>query len=249
MDKCRLVHINANSKTTNNCLYLNSDGKQHLLSVSDAERDLGILVDSKLNYRRHILEIAKKANRMLGLIKRNFRHFDTDSFLKLYKTLVRSQLEYAQSVWQPYKKKDINHLETIQRRATKILPHLSQLPYSERLRQLKLPSLVYRRKRGDMIETFKILHSHYDNNSAPYLTASTVTFTRSHNYKLFKSHCNTNTRKFSFCNRIVDDWNALPLDTVNCNSINSFKNHLDKFWFNWLYITSTTNPTCSWEMI
>jgi hypothetical protein len=169
LDKCKLVCINTNSKTVKNHLYLSSDNKLHLLNSSDAERDLGIIIDNKLNFRKHILEISKKANKMLGLIKRNFRHLDVNSFLKLYKTIVRSQLEYAQSVWQPYKKIDINCLETIQRRATKLLPHLRRLPYSERLRQLGLPSLVYRRKRGDMIEAFKILNGFYDTSSTPHL--------------------------------------------------------------------------------
>lgn len=92
------------------------------------------LVIIKLNFRRHILKISKMANRMLGSIKRNFRHFDADSLIKLYKTMVRSQLEYAQSIWQALHK-ERPRVPRIQRRKTKLLPHLCWFPYPERLQQ------------------------------------------------------------------------------------------------------------------
>ena len=74
--------------------------------------------------------------------------------------MVRSKLEYAQAVWSPYKLKHIDAIEAVQRRATKILPCLCKYSYAERLRKLKIPTLVYRRarRRGDMIETYKMVH-------------------------------------------------------------------------------------------
>ena len=99
---------------------------------------------------------------MLGLIKRNFKYLDENTFVLLYKSLVRSQLECASSVRSPYKKSLINEIESIQRRATKIISKLKDLPSIERLKFLKLPILVYRRYRGDMVKTFKILTNKYD---------------------------------------------------------------------------------------
>ena len=98
------------------------------------------------------MEKIKKSNRILGLIKRSFSNLDFESFLLLYKSLIRSHLEYAQTVWSPYKKKYIDAIERVQRRATKILPCLKLLSYEERLRKLNLPSLVYKRSRGDSWE-------------------------------------------------------------------------------------------------
>ena len=72
---------------------------------------------------------------MLGLIKRNFTYLTTSSFILLYKNMVRSHLEYCNSVWSPYRKGDIEALEKVQMRATKIVPHLKHLKYSERLRE------------------------------------------------------------------------------------------------------------------
>ena len=73
----------------------------------------------------------------------------------LYKNMVRSHLDYCSSVWSPYMKKDIEAFEKVQKRATKILPQLKHMYYSDRLKACKLPLLHYRRIRGDMIETYK----------------------------------------------------------------------------------------------
>jgi len=110
--------------------------------------------------------IRSSANRITGLVRRNFKNIDFPGFLLLYKSMIRSHLEYAQTVWSPHKVKLIEALEKVQKRATKILPGLRHLSYSQRLQKLHLPTLVYRRARGDMIEVFKILHGYYDPDPA-----------------------------------------------------------------------------------
>ena len=101
-------------------------------------------------------EKIKKSNSIMGLIRRTFTYIDAPTFLMLYITLVRPHLEYANSVWNPYKKKHIIALENVQRRATKLILGFKDMTYENRLRRLKLPTLAYRRKRGDMIEAFKL---------------------------------------------------------------------------------------------
>jgi len=80
--------------------------------------------------------------------------------------LLRPHLEYANSVWCPFKKGDIENIEKVQKRATELIISLNKLPYLKRLRQLKLPTLKYRRLRGDMIEVFKIIHNYYDTGAS-----------------------------------------------------------------------------------
>ncbi len=99
------------------------NGRNAYLKHSDAEKDIGVTVDSKLDFEAHINEKINKANRTMGLIRRSFEYLDQENFLLLYKALVRPHLEYANAVWSPYKKKHIDALEAVQR-STKLVPAL-----------------------------------------------------------------------------------------------------------------------------
>ena len=73
----------------------------------------------------------------MGLIRRTYTFLDETSFRYLFQALVRPNLEYAAAVWSPYTKKDIELIENVQRRATKQVPSLKQLSYTDRLKKLK----------------------------------------------------------------------------------------------------------------
>ncbi|KAK3101807.1 hypothetical protein FSP39_006504 [Pinctada imbricata] len=132
------------------------------LETVETEKDVGVTIDSSLSFEKRISTQVNKANQMVGLIRRSFKHLDYRTCCLLFKSLVRPHLEYSNIVWSPYKKKDIDAIENVQRRATKMLPNMSELSYKDRLRKLKLPTLKFRRLRGDMIETFKITTGVYD---------------------------------------------------------------------------------------
>ena len=106
---------------------------------------------------------------MFGVIRRNFHYMDQKTFVPLYKALVRTHLDYASSVYSPNKMKHIDTIESVQWRATKQLPGMKDLTYPERLRLLKLPTLSYRRVRGDMIELYKITHDIYDKRASQFV--------------------------------------------------------------------------------
>ena len=103
-----------------------------------------------------------KANQVVEIIRRSFKYLDFKTICLLFKSLVRPNLEYVSSVWDPYKTKDVEATENVQRRATTMLPDMKDLTYEKLLRKLKLPSLRYRHLKGDMIETFKIVTGIYD---------------------------------------------------------------------------------------
>ena len=124
------------------------------------EKDLGVIIDSDLTFEEHISSKIRTANAIVGLIRRSCSYLDCKSFVKMYTSFVRPHIEYAQSVWAPYLIKYINLLENVQIRATKIVDGISKLDYTERLKKQNMPSLAYRRLRGDMIETYKHFHKY-----------------------------------------------------------------------------------------
>ena len=133
-----------------------------VLDRAGEEKNIGVYMDSDLTFEKHINEKVKKANSMCGLIRRIFHYIDEKTFVPLYKSSVRTQFDYASPVWSPYKQKHIDEIEAVQRRATRQLPGLQGLDYTERLRKLKLPTLAYRRLRGDLIEIYKKTSGVYD---------------------------------------------------------------------------------------
>ena len=134
---------------------------QHIeVAHTEAEKDLGVIMDSNLSFDQHIGEMVNKANRMLGLIKRNFKYINENTFLNLYKSLVRPLIEYASPVWNTKKIYLIKQLEGVQRRGTKLIPTISNLSYPDRLRQLNLATLEFRRLRTDLIQVYKIFSGH-----------------------------------------------------------------------------------------
>ena len=98
---------------------------------------------------------AAKGNQILGLIRRNIVYKEKELIIPLYKTIVRPHLEYCIQAWRPYRKKDIDMLERVQRRATKMIPKLRNISYEMRLKECGLTTLETRRLRGDQIEVFK----------------------------------------------------------------------------------------------
>ena len=133
------------------------DLSSHIIEQVKSIKDIGVTMDSELSFDEHINIKIDTANKIVGIIRRTYRYLNCENFLPLYKCLVRSHFDYAVSVWDPYKVKHITDIEDVQRRATKLIPEIKQLCYPERLKKLNLPTLAYRRIRGQMIEVYKII--------------------------------------------------------------------------------------------
>lgn len=198
------------------------------------EKDLGVLMDSELKFHKQTAAVVKKANSVLGLIKRAFGKHDETTLPLLFKSLVRPHLEYGNVVWGPMFQEDIKSIERVQRRATKMVPGLWDMSYGERLRHLNLPSLAHRRRRGDMIYTYKILTGKMDVNKDDFFRQSDLS-TRGHSLKLCKQRATKLTRMTTFSNRIINDWNALPSEVIEAESVNIFKERLDEHWADQTY--------------
>ena len=223
VDKCKIMHMgNSNPQYT-----YSMDGAELAKTVN--EKDLGVQVDNKLEFDQHIKGIVGRANRMLGLIKIGFSCLDQEVFMNLYPVLVRPLLEYCVQVWSPYKRKHINLIERVQRRATKLVPALRDLPYEERLSRLKLTTLEERRARGDMILTYKLITGKEGIRSSKFFTMANVRGDPeiARGKKIFRERSNLDKRKHCFSQRAPIKWNNLTKKEVEAPSTSVFKKEFD----------------------
>ena len=242
-DKCNCLHLGKNNIKCNYTIEQNN--KTTTMSETTCEKDLGIHIDPDLNFEEHINIQTKKARALSGMIMRTFVNKSPSILIPIYKSLIRPVLEYGNVVWHPYLRKNIDKVEKIQRNFTRNIIGMKKLEYEERLRALKLPSLEYRRIRGDMIEVYKILYKMYDPITTNSLLTIDTNTTRGHNLKLKKVSFNTEKYKHFFTNRVVNLWNSLPEEVVYASSLNVFKNKLDSYLHYYKFLTNVDVWTIS----
>ena len=181
----------------------------------DNQRDLGVIISNDLHPDCHIVHIVKKANQSIGLIRRCFTNLTSEKVSILYKSIVRPILEYGSTVWSPYLVKDIEALDKVQQRCTRI----SNQPFH-------IEPLELRRRSHDMCEVYKYLHHSYKTNTDKLFKLNT-SITRGHSFKLAIKHfARTDIRKTFFSNRVVNCWNDLPSAVVSAPTLDSFKRGL-----------------------
>ena len=154
----------------------------------------------------------------------------------MYKSLVRPILEYCSVIWFPVYKTDAIEIEKVQRRATKLIPDIRELSYPERLKKLNITTLAYRRQRTDILQVFRIIKQ-IDRIPIDSFFEFNQTSTWGHSYQLTKPRAETRIRHNSLSHRIINIWNNLSEEAVQCldianntTALNSFKRALEKHW-------------------
>ena len=231
-EKCHTLKLGHKKSEATYCMRKKDNDNNYTtinLEESEFEKDLGVYIDNKLNFKEHVNRSTSKANKIMGVIRRTFDYLSEEIFVQLFKSLVRPILEYGNSAWQPCNKSLCQEIENVQRRATKLLASIRDLPYPERLARLKLPSLEHRRKRGDMMEMYKYINNIYKCDN-PNFETNTNKITRGHSLTIKKGHHRLNLRGNYFTVRAITTWNDLPESVVSAPSLNAFKSRLDKHW-------------------
>jgi hypothetical protein len=228
-DKCFTHRLAANSLCKD--FNYNYQLGVHNLIWSAHPKDLGVTMDSNLNYNNHIANIVRASNIRGYLILKCFKSRDPRIIVKAFSTYVRPILEYCSPVWSPHRTELIKAVERVQRRFTKKITNLNNFSYFNRLKILGLELLEIRRIKQDLLTCYKILNNLVCLNTSSFFLNNNYIYTRGHKFKLRKLKCKLDVRKYSFSLRVVNIWNNLPSNVVNAKSIDSFKNEINSINF------------------
>ena len=216
LEKCEALHLSESS------LRFPYSVNDNVIPEKDFCRDLGVYVDNCLKFHKHCSNVARSAHHRNRMFFKTLTCKDYDFSLFIYSTYIRPIVESGTQVWSPCYIRDIDIIEDVQRKFTKFLPGLFNVPYLTRLEILNLQTLEERRIMNDIIFMFKMLHKLVDLPFEEYFSFNTNN-TRGHSKKLNIKFSRLNSRQNFFCNRCITVWNDLDESVVNITSLDSFK--------------------------
>ena len=220
--KCKVLYLSYKKHHFHNIFI-----HDHRLDSVDTIRDLGFIVDHKLNFREHVKYIAKRANKVSNAILRSFVSRSPKFLMSMYKTFVLPVMEYGTQIYFPQFKKEARILENVQRSFSRRVYGMSALDYSARLSKLKLDPLELRRIKADLIFVYKLLYVLFDVGFSVFFNFSVTTSTRGNGLKLQAVNVKSRICRNSFANRIVRIWNCLPYTVIHSSTLKHFKTEIN----------------------
>ena len=207
VSKCHIIHVGKSNPQHE----YNMNGAK--LEMSTEEKDVGTIVSNDLKPSKHCAQIAKKANGILGLICRGLSYRNKKTFIRIYTVFVRSILETDSPVWSPWNKADIALIESVQKRALRMVSGLKSSNYEDRLKELNMETLEIRREKKDLLQVFKVLKGFdrvdpskwfdmFEHGSEGINTRNSMGA-----YNLLKPKAKLEVRRNYWSVRVVDKWN------------------------------------------
>lgn len=197
---------------------------EHLSCVPELKY-LGVFFTSTLTWHRHIEYISAKACRVLGFLRRNTKHYPFQTKQLLYIMNVRSILEYACTVWDPWLKNDVQKLERVQNIAVRFVFRNYTRNFSvSRAKEIVGWEPLEERRRAFRLKLFhNIFHSRTGIDREKYFfRPDYVSLRLDHVNKVREMKCKTDVLRKSFFPRTISNWNLLPRDTVTVISNDAF---------------------------
>jgi hypothetical protein len=223
--KCVVMHLGSNNP--HNKYTLGST----VLSTTRAERDVGVIIQDNGKPGEQCKSAASTCNKIIGQISRSFTNREPTLMLEIFNCYVCPHLEYAVIVWNPWHQKDIDILESVQRRFTRLIAGMQGLSYEERITTLGISSLKDRRTELDLIQAYRLIYKIDQIDHEPFKKVSQVhdKSTRSSTKADLRVNATRlDLRKNFFTNRVVTEWNKLPHDLQTAPSLAIFKSKLRK---------------------
>ena len=220
-DKCNVLKVSNRKKPINTTYHLHG----HTLEEVTTAKYLGVYIQNNLKWESHINQITDKANRTLGFLRRNLKVSSTKIKTQAYLGLVRPQLEYASSVWDPHTQVNINKLERIQRRAARYVTsrHRNTSSVSSMLEGLEWRTLQDRRKITRLCMLFKINNASVAIKKEDRLVPLKRHGRHHHSSSFHIPQSRIDSHRMSFFPRTIREWNELPNETVQAETLESFK--------------------------
>ena len=202
-----------------------------MLYPSKAVKDLGVIVSADLSWTQHVNMIADRARKVAAWVLSAFKTRDKVTLMTLYKSLVRSHLEYCCPLWSTSKRADIQELEGVQRTFTAKIGSVRHLNYWERLKALNLMSLQRRRERYIIIHLWKVLHGKCPNDINIRFSETSRHGQRAVVPRLSKSCSQHNQTLFDSSFAVVGPrlWNMIPAKLHSIEDMAQFKSLLTAF--------------------
>ena len=233
--KCEFLCISNKRSPIQHSYYLNN----HLLQCVSSVKYLGVIVDPKLSWNKHVSHVSSKATRTLNLLRRNMYCCNTPAKRRAFRALVLPILDYASTVWNPHTQKNILALETIQNRGARWVcgsrynchSHTWSKSSSDCCSELHWPSLSTRRKYLTIVTIYDMLHCHISLSFSNYFTFSN-SHTRSHSLSLLCKQSTINSYRYSFFVNSIFFWNSVPHEILTVSNRSPFKHVLYNFLCN-----------------